>query len=164
MDRKKFDELMAQSEKKIAEIQSKIESQHTKMEETFANAIGGVDAPERAPGMQFGFDVVEVQRVGLTPGDVLMVTVKNDDLSQQLVDALCAQLQQVFPSNKVFVFAMGTSDAVELSIVSQSEIPLANCSTGAYCGDCDCGKKERAQETEDEHMKNLAKQAGESNG
>lgn len=70
-------------------------------------------------GMQFGFDVVEVQRVGLQPGDVLMVTVKNDDLSQESVDALRGQLQTVFPGNKVFVFAMGTADEVNIAVVTQ---------------------------------------------
>ncbi|CAM6004864.1 unnamed protein product [Sphagnum balticum] len=115
-----------------------------------------------APRMQFGFDVVEVQRVGLQPGDILMVTVKNDDLSQDSVDSLRNQLQAVFPNNKVFVFAMGTSDDVQLKIINDSN-PLAIQSNPGYCSDCDCGKK-ATSEAEDEHMKNLAKQAGDSNG
>ena len=114
MDRSKFDEMMKKS----------------------VEASQPAPAPEPTTGMQFGFDVVEVQRVNLGPGDVLMVTVKNDDLSQESVDALRFQLQTVFPDNKVFVFAMGTNDDAKISVVSQSEV--------SYCSDCNCGKKEQA--------------------
>jgi hypothetical protein len=149
MDRSKFDELMSKSINAAgggAGAQGEIVHEVNTEEEVHA-------------GMQFGFDVVEVQRVGLKPGDALMVTVKNDDLTQESVDALRYQLQQVFPDNKVFVFAMGTNDDVQLSVVS-NENPLAIKSDPGYCSDCDCGKKETV-ETDDEHMKNLAKQAGE---
>jgi len=148
MDRSKFDEMMKKSESLLPP--------KPKDPNQFEDAPGRV---EEASGMQFGFDVVEVQRVNLQPGDVLMVTVKNDDLSQESVDMLRKQLQLVFPNNKVFVFAMGTSDDVQLSIVSQGENPVAECSPVGYCSDCDCGKKAQATETDDEHMKNLAKQA-----
>jgi hypothetical protein len=134
MDRSKFDELQAISAKKAESSQ-----------------LADLPRPEDGnhTGMQFGFDVVEVQRVGLTPGDVLMVTVKNDDLTQESVDMLRNQLQIVFPNNKVFVFAMKTVDDVQLSIVSQSENPVASCGPVGYCSDCDCGKKEQATETDE---------------
>jgi hypothetical protein len=143
VDRSKFDEMMAKSAQKPEPTQ----------------AVTIEDGPGFQPSMQYGFDVVEVQRVNLQAGDVLMVTVKNDDLSQESVDMLRKQLQLVFPDNKVFVFAMGTSDDVQLSVVSQSQNPVAECSPVGYCNDCDCGKKAQATETDDEHMKNLAKQA-----
>lgn len=100
--------------------------------------------PVRTEGFQVGFDVVEVQRLNLQAGDVLMVTVKNDDLNQASVDALRRQLELVFQNNKVFVFAMGTNDDVQLSVVSQSENPVASSSPVGYCSDCTCGKKEQA--------------------
>jgi hypothetical protein len=118
MDRSKFDELMAKSEPPKQKLPGPLDE---------------VERPEETGHMQFGFDVVEVQRVGLKPGDVLMVTVKNDDLSQESVNALRMQLETVFPNNKVFVFAMGTTDDVKISVVSQSE--------ASYCSDCNCGKK-----------------------
>lgn len=149
MDRSAFDELMKKSESLIS----------AKIQQAQVQAPTATDVNNT--GMQFGFDVVEVQRINLQLNDVLMVTVKNDDLSQESVDMLRNQLQLVFPKNKVFVFAMGTNDDVQLSIVSQSENPVAECSPVGYCSDCDCGKKEQASEPADEHMKNLAKQAGE---
>lgn len=137
MDRSKFDEMMAKGKP------------GNKDGTGGAGGIASTVRPEDVnhPGMQFGFDVVEVQRVNLQPGDTLMVTVKNDELTQESVDMLRNQLQIVFPDNKVFVFAMKTVDDVQLSIVSQSENPVASCGPVGYCNDCDCGKKERATET-----------------
>jgi hypothetical protein len=114
---------------------------------------GPLTAPaveEPTPTLQIGFDVVEVQRVGLQPGDVLAVTVKNNDVSQEAIDQLRKQLQIVFPDNKVFVFAMGVQDDVHFAIISQT--PAESCSTSpvGYCGDCDCGKKETALAKEGE--------------
>ena len=143
MDRSEFDKLMKQSIdgfNKAAEL----------AKSTQTVEINDGPGESVSPSMQFGFDVVEVQRVNLGPGDVLMVTVKNDDLSQESVNALRYQLEKVFPNNKVFVFAVGTCDDIKITIASQSET--------SYCSDCSCGKKEAAQ-TEDEHIKNLAKQA-----
>lgn len=48
MDRKKFDEMMAESEKKIADIQKKIETNHQNVKKSFADALGAEDVPERA--------------------------------------------------------------------------------------------------------------------
>lgn len=139
MDRKSFDDLMKMSEDEIAKVLASEPPAPGQIAETFVEAVS------QSQGMQFGFDVVEVQRVNLQPGDTLMVTVKNDDLSQDSVDALRKQLQVVFPDNKVFVFAMGTSDDVQLSIVSQAtQENVAGCSTTSYCSDCNCGKKEQA--------------------
>jgi hypothetical protein len=123
VDRNKFDEMMAKPTPKAAEL---------------------AEQDESPGGMQIGFDVVEVQRLSLQPDDVLMVTVKNDELSQASVDALRKQLQLIFQNNKVFVFAMGTNDDVQLSIVSEAQLPVASCDPVGYCSDCSCGKKEQA--------------------
>lgn len=112
MDREKFDEMVAMGKTDLP------------------------DAEEPIGRMQIGFDVVEVQRVGLQPGDVLMITVKSNDLDQETVEDLRLKLQTIFPDNKVFVFAMGINDDVKISVVSEQK-------TG-YCDDCSCGKKEEA--------------------
>jgi hypothetical protein len=140
MDRDKFDALMAASSKQFDDAMAVIKAKH--------DATQGPDEPAPAPAMQFGFDVVEVSRVNLQPGDVLMVTVKNDDLSQESVDGLRKQLQYVFPANKVFVFAMGTSDDINLSIVSEAVGKPVDCADPvSYCSNCNCGKKESANGT-----------------
>ena len=127
MDRSKFDEMMAKS-----------------APPSIPGATSELVEQDQSPGMQFGFDVVEAQRINLQPNDVLMVTVKNDEITQDTINGLRKQLQLVFPNNKVFVFAMGTNDDVNLSIVSQSENPVASCAPAGYCNDCTCGKKEQA--------------------
>ena len=160
MDRSKFEQMMAASIKQVEDEIKKIEQNVQELKPSGGGSGGAgklihVEKPEDpnyfpGPRMQFGFDVVEAQRVALQPGDTLMITVKNDDLSQASVDALRMQLERVFPQNKVFIFAMGTSDDVKISIVSQTQT--------SYCSDCNCGKAEQAP-IEDEHMKNLAKHA-----
>lgn len=154
MDRNKFDEMMAKNKTMSKAQIDNIINDAVSLPGAVGEEEAEVPSVDLSGSMQFGFDVVEVQRVGLQPGDVLMVTVKNDELTQKSVNNLRSQLQKVFPSNKVFVFAMGTTDDVKLSVVSQTPI--------GYCSDCSCGKKEAAQSEEmDEHMRNLAKHAGE---
>jgi hypothetical protein len=95
--------------------------------------------------IQIGFDVVELQRVSLQPGDALMVTVKNDDMDHASMNALRSALKDVFPDNKIFVFGMGTADDVKLSIIGQESV--AKTENVGYCNNCNCGKKERAEQT-----------------
>jgi hypothetical protein len=126
MDRNKFEEMMAK------------------------NPPAEVPVDTSSGKMTIGFDVVELTKVNLGPGDVLMVTVKNDDMDQDSVNGLRQALAAVFPSNKVFVFAMGTTDTVDMSVLSQEVVdavgkPLDSCGPVGYCSDCNCGKKEAAE-------------------
>lgn len=128
MDRDKFDKMQSmtgtpvepQTVEEINKVLKELRSDHE----------------EPPTGMQYGFDVVEVQKVGLKPGDVLMVTVKNNDLDQDSIDALRSRLERLFPENNVFVFAMKTEDDVKFSVVTAKPV--------SYCSDCNCGKKEKA--------------------
>jgi hypothetical protein len=80
---------------------------------------------------------VEVQKLEVLPGQVLMVTVKNDDISQDSLAELKTMLATLFPDNQVMVFGMGTSGDVKFALVNEPKI--------SYCTDCACGKKERAE-------------------
>jgi hypothetical protein len=127
MDRSKFEEMMAKNPPTEVPVETPAGGQLT-----------------------VGFDVVELTKVNLGPGDVLMVTVKNDDMSEDSVHGLRKALGAVFPNNKVFVFAMGTSDSVDMSVLSQEVVdavgkPLDSCGSVGYCNDCNCGKKEAAE-------------------
>ena len=112
MDRNKFDQLMNQSEAKSEEIP------------------------------MLNFNMIEAHKLNLQPNDVLLLTIKNDNLDQHSVDGLKEQLSKIFTNNKVMVLAVGSSDDVNISIVSQSE--TGYCGDGNYCNDCTCGKKEAA--------------------
>lgn len=78
--------------------------------------------------LQIGFDVVEVQKVNLGPGDILMVTIKNDDVSQASAKQLQEALEGLFPKNKIFVLCMGTNDDVKFSVATKEE--------AEYCQGC----------------------------
>lgn len=96
---------------------------------------------------------IDVQKVTLNPGDVLMVTVKNDELSPQALHALREKFRHVFPVNEIFIFGMGSDGDVKFAVVSQPETSYASgCNTSpvGYCSDCNCGKKEKAESKKDQ--------------
>jgi len=77
---------------------------------------------------------LEVQKINLKEGDVLMGTIKHDDVTQESLSMLNDSLKLMFPLNKVALFAMGSEGYIKFTVVSQPDI--------GYCSDCDCGKKE----------------------
>jgi len=86
---------------------------------------------------------LEVQKINLQPGDVLMVTVKHEDIDYSSMQNLRKQLNLAFPDNKVMLFGMGNSGEVKLAVMSSE--PVAPAPSLGYCGDCSCGKKERVE-------------------
>ena len=76
-------------------------------------------APEE--GLSVNIVNVEVTRLNLKPGDVLMVKITSDIVSADSLAALRQQLTTIFPNNKVMLFAMSASDDIELSVVEQTE-------------------------------------------
>ena len=85
-------------------------------------------------------NISEVQKVNLTPNDVLMVTIQNDGIDEPALRNLQEQLKKFFPNNKVALFAMGSEGYVKFTVASTQE-PVVQ----SYCTDCDCGKKERIE-------------------
>lgn len=86
---------------------------------------------------------VEVQKLNMQPNDVLMVTVKHDDIDYTSMQNLRKQLNLAFPDNKVMVFGMGSAGEVKLAVMTTE--PVAPPVNLGYCGDCSCGKKERIE-------------------
>jgi hypothetical protein len=86
---------------------------------------------------------LEVQKINLQEEDVLMVTIKHDEITMESMQLLRNQFKRVFPDNEVFVMAVGTDGDVKFALVSKPEI--------SYCSDCDCGKKERAESRQKEN-------------
>lgn len=79
---------------------------------------------------------IEVQKINLQPGDVLMVTVQHEDVNEEALYALKNTLTGIFPDNKIMLFSMSSEGYVKFTVASQSQ-PQKN-----YCEDCDCGKKQ----------------------
>ncbi len=80
---------------------------------------------------------LDVQKLNLKEGDVLMVTVKHEDIDVTSMEQLRNSLGTIFPNNKVAVFAMGSEGYVKFTVASQPQL--------SYCSDCDCGKKEQVE-------------------
>lgn len=92
-------------------------------------------------------NVVEVQaaKINLNPGDILAVTIKAPDLTENEVNTLRINLQKNWPNNKVLIFGIGEDDSITFSKISadRENKELSSCNTGNFCADCSCGKKEQ---------------------
>lgn len=66
----------------------------------------------------FNFNELDVQRLNLKQGDTLMVTLKSNDVDEEIMHQIRKSLKKVFPNNEVGVFVIGESDDVRFSIVN----------------------------------------------
>lgn len=95
------------------------------------------------------FNEVDVQKLNLQPGEVLIVTVRSDEADEASVNGLSKGLKNIFPNNKVVVFSVGASDGIDLTVArnmsQDSEVqqrPGCGPTPADYCDNCSCGKKE----------------------
>lgn len=65
---------------------------------------------------------VEATKINMQPGEVLVVTIKCDDVSYESLGELKERLGILFPNNKVAVFGIGTQDSVEFTVASNPEV------------------------------------------
>lgn len=84
---------------------------------------------------------VDVQRLNLQPGEVLVVKVKSDALNDEAMYQLRKGLLGYFPNNKVIVLGHAEDESIDLTIAKGSEYPETQ-----YCSDCSCGKKAAAED------------------
>lgn len=69
----------------------------------------------------FKIKELEVTKINLKRGDVLMVTIKSDYIDEEIAHSIRKQLSGIFTENKVALYVMGTQDEVRFSIVSSEE-------------------------------------------
>lgn len=86
--------------------------------------------------MMLQFDVVELQKINLVPGEVLAVKLIGDDFDADTMQSLKEHLEMVFTKNKIMVFTMPKNSDIVFEAI--------NSSPANVCSDCDCGKKENA--------------------
>jgi len=92
------------------------------------------------------FNEVDVQKLNLQPGEVLVVKVRSDKIDAASISHLSTGLKDIFKNNKVVVLAVGEEGSIDLTVAKQAEYPEVS-----YCQDCSCGKKaayENKNETE----------------
>ncbi len=80
---------------------------------------------------------VDVQRLNLQPGEVLIVKVKSDDINEASLNALSQGFKSILTNNKVVVMAVGSEGSIDLTVAKETEYPAVN-----FCTDCACGKKD----------------------
>lgn len=85
---------------------------------------------------------VDVQKLNLQPGEVLVVKVRSDEINASDISQLSIGLKDIFKNNKVVVLAVGESGSIDLTIAKEAEYPQTN-----YCTDCSCGKKQAYEGT-----------------
>ena len=99
---------------------------------------------------------VEATRLNLLPGEVLVVKIYADDITEAHLKALKAQLKTLYPDNKIMLFALPIGSKIEMDVLdtgNRATIPVSGninisspCAEPAsYCNDCACGKKERIE-------------------
>jgi hypothetical protein len=71
--------------------------------------------------MKISFKKVEVTKLNLKPGDILMITIKHDDIDRSMAEEFRNELKQAFPSNQVFLTVLDTEGDITYSIVSESK-------------------------------------------
>lgn len=65
---------------------------------------------------------LQVQKLNLQPGDVLMVTVNHPDIDEDSARSLKDKLASLFPNNKVMLFTMGPEGYVKFTVATSSDI------------------------------------------
>lgn len=91
---------------------------------------------ETTKKVEIVFNTVELQKINLSPGDVLSAKLIGDEFDVETMESLKSHLTQVFPDNKIMVFAMTKNSDIVLEVVKKQS---------GYCSDCTCGKKESVE-------------------
>lgn len=89
---------------------------------------------------------VQVQKLNLQPGEVLVVQLKGDDFTEYDAASLRMGFESLIPNNKVAILTVPEQASIELTTLEGSKYP-------SYCGDCGCGKKEVAEAMIQEDLK-----------
>jgi hypothetical protein len=99
--------------------------------------------------MEITFKEIEIVKLDLKPGDILLVKVKSDDIDESVLDHLKKGLKSALPGIKVALFGMSLLDDMDFSIVREDSV---ECGTQSYCTDCSCGKKEQNEAKGEENV------------
>lgn len=78
-------------------------------------------SPAGSTTLNFKEKNMKLNAVNLKKGDTLLVTINSDELDQERLDNVKAQLQSMFPDNKVAIFGVGQNDDVSINVMNQGE-------------------------------------------
>jgi hypothetical protein len=81
---------------------------------------------------------IEVTKINLQPGQILMASVYSDDISQADLSTLRIKLQTLFPDNKVILFGLPVDGKIEMSVIDTGVKENSGNRPGpvAHCNNC----------------------------
>lgn len=87
--------------------------------------------------MELTLKEIEVQKLSVQPGDVIIATVKGEyfEENSEAADQLRQALAEAFKDKQVKVVVMQLPDDHDVKFSITQSQPLS------YCSDCSCGKK-----------------------
>lgn len=90
------------------------------------------------------FNAVDLLQVNLEPGDVLIATIKSDEIDMSSMNSIGDYLRKTFPNNKVLVMGVGSEGDIKFTVAKDASVSdNKSCGPGPtnFCSDCSCGKK-----------------------
>lgn len=88
---------------------------------------------------------VDVQKINPQPGEIIIVTIKSDDVDVSSMQALRQSMRAVFPNNQVMLMSVGSEGDIKFVVVKDagvSDTVGCGATPASFCSDCSCGKKE----------------------
>lgn len=87
---------------------------------------------------------VEVMKVNVRPGDILIFKIKSDTIESSWLQFFSDHLRaEVFPDNKCLVIGLDPQDDLEVTAVGPEE------QEEECCGSCECGPETETKEQND---------------
>lgn len=94
--------------------------------------------------MNVNITTAEIQKLNLTEGDVLILSIKSDEIDMSSMNAIGDQLRKIFPNNKVLVMGVGSEGDIKFTVAKDAAATQqVGCGStpASFCSDCNCGKK-----------------------
>ena len=94
------------------------------------------------------FNAVDLLQVNLESGDVLIATIKSDDINMSSMNSIGDYLRKTFPNNKVLVMGVGSEGDIKFTVAKDATVGDTKSASGCgptpadFCNNCSCGKKE----------------------
>lgn len=111
------------------------------------------ETPTSSEGSNYSFVEVQAQKLQVEPGDTIIFTIKQSEITDALsgsLNRLGDNLRKIFKDNQVIVLGVEPDGDVKISVVKQPTLPVAEPVNLGYCNNCDCGKKEAAEQAKEE--------------
>ena len=91
------------------------------------------------------FNAVDLLQVNLEKGDVLIATIKSDEIDMSSMNSIGDYLRKTFPNNKVLIMGVELKGEIKFTVAKDatlSDTKSCGPAPANFCNNCSCGKKE----------------------